>query len=69
MDLAHGYWKIRLAELSQEMMSIQTPIGVYSSRRLGQGGSDSENHFQAVLGEKFEGRVKNLLQWLDYFLF
>ncbi len=69
VDLAHGYWQIPLAEESQEMMSIQTPIGVYSSRRLVQGGSDSGNHFQAVLGEKFQGRVNNLIQWLDDFLF
>ena len=68
-DLAHGYWQIPLAKESQEMMSIQTPIGVYSSRRLLQGGSDSGNHFQAVLGEKFAGRVKRLIQWLDDFLF
>lgn len=69
VDLAHGYWQIPLADESQEMMSIQTPLGVYSSRRLIQGGSDSGNHFQAVLGEKFEGHVTNLLQWLDDFLF
>ena len=69
IDLAHGYWQIPLSVESQEMMSIQTPIGVYSSRRLIQGGSDSGNHFQAVLGEKFQGRVKNLIQWLDDFLF
>ena len=69
VDLAHGYWQIPLAEESQEMMSIQTPLGIYSSRRLLQGGSDSGNHFQAVLGEKFQGRVKNLIQWLDDFLF
>ncbi len=32
IDLAHGYWQISLAKESQEMTSIQTPIGVYSSR-------------------------------------
>lgn len=68
VDLAHGYWQIPLAQDSQEMMSIQTLIGVYSSRRLLQGGSDSGNHFQAVLGEKFDGHVSNMLQWLDDFL-
>ena len=51
------------------MISIQTPMVVYSSRRLVQGGSDSGNHFQAVLGEKFQGRVKNLIQCLEDFLF
>ena len=69
VDLAHGYWQVPLSEESQEMMSIQTPIGVYSSRRLLQGGSDSGNHFQAVLSHKFDGRVNKMLQWLDDFLF
>ena len=69
VDLAHGYWQIPLAEESQEMMSILTPLGVYSSYRLLQGGSDSGNHFQAVLAEKFQGRVKRMIQWLDDFLF
>lgn len=68
-DLAHGYWKVPLATESQEMMSIQTPIGVYSSRRLLQGGTDSGSHFQAVLQDKFDGRVKKMLQWIDDFLF
>ena len=45
VDLAHGYWQVPLSPESLEMMSIQTPIGVYSSRRLLQGGSDSDNHF------------------------
>eukprot|EP00171_Calliarthron_tuberculosum_P014233 IDg14233t1 len=49
IDLAHGYWQIPLAKESQEMMSIQTQVGVYSSKRLLQGGSDSGNHFQADL--------------------
>ncbi len=46
VDLAHGYWQISLAEESQEMMSIQTPIGVFSSRRLVQG--------KATLGTTFK---------------
>lgn len=49
-------------------MSIQTPIGVYSSRRLSQGGCDCGNHCRAVLSHKFDGRVKEMLQWLDGFL-
>ncbi len=69
IDLAHGYWQVPLAKESQEMMSIQTPLGVYSSRRLLQGGSDSGNHFQAVLQHKFDGRVNNMIQWMDDFLF
>lgn len=61
-DLAHGYWQIPLAAESQEMLSIQTPRGVFSSRRLLQDGSDSGNHFQAVLGHRFSGRVDKMLQ-------
>lgn len=68
IDLAHGYWQIPLSSNSQEMLSIQTPIGVYSSNRLLQGGSDSGNHFQAVLSEKFENRIKKIIQWLEDFL-
>ena len=69
LDLAHGYWQVPLSKESQEMMSIQTPIGVYSSRRLLQGGTDSGNHFQAVLQQKLDGRVEKYLQWIDDFLF
>ena len=69
VELAHGYWQILPADDSKAMMSIQTPIGVYSFRRLVQGGSDSWNHIQVMLGEKFQGRAHNLLQWLNDFLF
>ena len=67
MDLAHGYWQIPLAAESQDMMSIQTPLGVFTPNRLLQGGSDSGNHFQAVLQEQFS-ELNNLLQWIDDFL-
>lgn len=68
MYLDHGYWQVPLSPESQEMMSIQTPIGVYSSKRILQGGSDYGNHFQAVLQEKFEGQVVGMIQWMDDFL-
>ena len=64
-----GTGKYPLSEESQEMLSSQTPIGVYSSRRLLQGGIDSGSHFQAVPQQKFDGRVTKLLQWLNDFLF
>lgn len=67
LDLAHGYWQLRLDKASQEMMSIQTPIGVYTPTRLLQGGSDSGNHFQAVLQDGFS-TIKNILQWINDFL-
>ena len=69
IDFAHGYWQLPLSPESQEMLSIQTPLGVFSSRRLLQGGSDSGNHFHAVLSNIFDGRIDKLLQWIDDFLF
>lgn len=33
-DVAHGYWQFLLSNESQEIISIQTPIGIYSSKRL-----------------------------------
>ena len=55
----------RLSDESQEMMSTLATIVVYSSRTLLQGRSDSGNHFQGVLGENFQDRVRNNLQWLN----
>ena len=69
MDVAHGYWQVPLEKESQKMMFIQSPVGVYSSRRLLQGGTDAGNHFQAVLQDNFDGRMEKMLQWLDDFLF
>ena len=68
VDFCHGYWQLGLHENSQELMSIQTPLGVYSPRRTLQGGMDSGNHFQLVTSEAFEGKIKRLLQWIDDFL-
>lgn len=68
IDMAHAYWQLPLAQDSQEMLSIQTPLGVYSSTRLLQGSTDAGNHFQAVTQELFQEKVPRLLQWLDDFL-
>lgn len=65
---SHGYWQIPLDKASQEIMSIQTPLGIYSPTRTLKGGTGSGNHFQAVTCEKFEGRVERILQWLKDFL-
>ena len=67
-DMVDAYWKIPLDEESHEIMSIQTPVGVYSSERLLQGNTDAGNHFQAVTSEIFNEIARNMLQWLDGFL-
>lgn len=51
------------------MMSIQTPIGIFSSKRLLQVGTDCWNHFQAVRQENYEGHVGIMLQRIEDFLF
>ena len=69
IDMAHAYWQLRLAQDSQEMLNIQTPFGVFSPTRTFQGGTDSENHYQAVTNEKFlEAGSTKFLQWVNDFL-
>lgn len=68
MDMCHAYWQIPLHKDSQECMSIQTPIGVYTPVRLLQGQTDSGNHFQSVTTPIFGEAIGNVVQWLDDFL-
>ena len=68
VDMAHAYWQLPLAEESKEIMSIQTPLGVFSSNRLLQGSTDAGNHFQSVTSEAFIEISDNLLQWMDDFM-
>lgn len=68
LDLSQGYWQLALDESSQELMSIQTPQGVYTPTRLLQGGTDSGNYFQAILWPLFAENVRKFLQWVDDFL-
>lgn len=70
LDLSQGYWQLALHKNSQELMSIQTPQGIYSPTRLLQGGTDSGNYFQAVLQPVFAAKIagRKFLQWVDDFL-
>jgi hypothetical protein len=68
MDLVQAYWQIPLAEETREILSIQTPCGVYSPTRLLQGSTDAGNHFQAVTSDAFAPLEDNLLQYMDDFL-
>ena len=49
-------------------MSIQTGSGVYSPTRTLQGGADSATYFHDQTRQKFQGRVDDMLQWIDDFL-
>lgn len=68
LDILHGFWQIQLAKSSQELVSIMTNIGVFSQTRSLQGGSDSACYFHEITREKFEGRVRKLVQWIDDYL-
>lgn len=62
VDFCHGYWQLALENDSQEMMSIQTPCGIFSPTLVPQGGTDSGKHFQSVTSKKFELVVLNPIQ-------
>lgn len=68
IDLCHAYWQVPLHKDSQECMSIQTPLGVFTPRRVLQGSTDAGSHFQASTAKVFECVSANMLQWLDDFL-
>lgn len=51
-----------------EIMSIQTPIGVFTPTCILQGSTDAGNHFQSVTSNSFDEIGDNLLQYLDDFL-
>jgi len=68
MDMVHAYWQIPLHPESQEAMSIQTPMGVYTPQRILQGSTDAGNHFQSTTSQIFTSMYEWLLQWVDDFL-
>jgi len=68
LDMCHAYWQVPLHKDSQEVMSIQTPVGVYTSTRILQGSTDAGNHFQATTSNVFRELNEKLIQWLDDFL-
>ena len=65
IDMAHAYCWLPLGEESKPLMSIQTPLGVYSSNRLLQGSTHAGNHFQSVTSEAFSVIADHLVQWMD----
>lgn len=63
IDMAHAYWQLPLAKESQEMLSIQNPLGVYSSTRALHGSTDGGNYYQSA--NALSDRVRKLFQWID----
>jgi RNase H-like domain found in reverse transcriptase/Reverse transcriptase (RNA-dependent DNA polymerase)/Integrase core domain/Integrase zinc binding domain/Chromo (CHRromatin Organisation MOdifier) domain len=63
-DLLHGYWQLPLATDSQALHSFQTPLGVYSPRRVIQGGSTAVSFMQSTMESMFSD-FEQILIWLD----
>ena len=68
LDMIHAYWQLPLHPNSQECMSIQTPLGVFTPTRVLHGSTDAGNHFQSATAQVFMELQEILAQWQDDFL-
>ena len=68
MDMLHAYWQLSLHPDSQECISIQTPLGVFTPTRVLQCSTGAGNHFQSATAQVFMEMQENLSQWQDDFL-
>lgn len=66
LDFIHGYWKLQLAEESQECQSFHTPLGVFTPMHVLHGAKTSDLYFQSALEAMF-GRLE-LLIYIDELL-
>ena len=67
LDMCDAYWQVPLHPDSQECVSIQTPVGVFTATRSLQGSTDAGNHFQSTTSKIF-AEIDKMLQWQDDFL-
>lgn len=68
LDMIHAFWRLALHPDSQECMSIQTPLGVFTSTRVLKGSTDAGNHFLSATAQVFLELQERLAQWQDDFL-
>lgn len=68
IDLLHGFSQLTLSKKTQEIMSVQTAIEIFSPYRLLQGGAESGLYFHDRTRETFLGKLDKILQWLNNFL-
>jgi Reverse transcriptase (RNA-dependent DNA polymerase) len=64
LDFPQAFWQIALAKESQELFSVQTPLGTYTPTRMLQGSQDASNYFHGVVSPLFD----ELHSWLKSFL-
>lgn len=68
IDFCHGFWQIPLPKKSQEIMSIMSNVGIFPPTQTLQGGAESACYFHDATREKFAGRVRKLIQWIDEYV-
>jgi Reverse transcriptase (RNA-dependent DNA polymerase) len=64
LDFPQAFWQIALDKDSQELFSIQTPLGIYTPTRMMQGSQDASNYFHGAHSPLFD----ELSTWLKCFL-
>ena len=66
LDLASGYWQVRIADEDVEKTAFRTPYGLYHFRVLSMGLTNSPATFQAVVNDLFRDLIgKTVLIYLD----
>src|SRR5690606_35871384 len=66
LDACDGYWQWPLHPDSQEILSFQTDMGVFTPRRMLQGVTDGVAAFQAGMSEALGDYLyKIMLLWID----
>ena len=68
MDMLHAYWKLSLHPDSQECISIQTPLGLFTPTRVLEGSTDAGNHFESETAQVFMELQENIAQPQDDFI-
>ena len=66
LDARSGFWQVKLDEESSKLCTFNTPFGRYMFKRLPFGLSSSQDVFQRIMSEMFEGVeviVDDLLIW------
>jgi hypothetical protein len=66
--ICHAYWQLALDLLSQEIFSLQTPLGIYIRTRLLKGSTDAGSYFRGATAPLFLSNSDRLLRSLDDFL-
>jgi hypothetical protein len=62
LDFLQASWQIALDKDSQELFSIQTPLGIYTPTRMMQGSQDASNYFHGAVSPLFD----ELSTWLVF---